>query len=139
MSISAQFRADFWDSGLVVGTLSQQEEGKTKYEQKQELREKGITSFHEIAKYTNIRQSTAKEYIGTLKEMGNYLKTQGKCLDEKNHFDVKLITADHVYNWLAVLVSFQAWKKRWHNSAKRFSPICPKANLAFAHTKIQKR
>lgn len=101
MSISAQFRADFWDSGLVVGTLSQQEEGKTKYEQKQELREKGITSFHEIAKYTNIRQSTAKEYIGTLKEMGNYLKTQGKCLDEKNHFDVKLITAAHVYNWLS--------------------------------------
>ncbi len=100
-SISSQFREDFWNSGLVVGTRSQQEDGRTKHEQKQELRVKGITSFHEVAKHTNIRQDTAKAYIGTLKEMGNWLKTQGKCLDEKNHFDVKLITADHVYSWLS--------------------------------------
>jgi len=101
MSISAQFRADFWDSGLVYGTRSQQEDGQTKFEIKQDLREQGITSFHEVAQHAPIKESTAKGYISSLKEMGNYLKSNGLCLDEQDRFDVKLVTADHVYSWLS--------------------------------------
>lgn len=104
MSVSAQFRADFWDSGLVYGTRSQQEDGRTKFEIKRDLREQGIASFHETAQFTPIRQSTAKEYIGTLSEMGNYLKSRGECLDEKGHFDIKMVNADHVYSWLSAKV-----------------------------------
>lgn len=104
MSVSAQFRADFWDSGLVYGTRSQQEDGRTKFEIKCDLRNQGITEFHETAKFTPIRQSTAKDYIGTLVEMGNYLKSRNECLDEKGHFDVKIVNADHVYSWLSAKV-----------------------------------
>lgn len=107
-SVSAQFRSDFWDSGLVAGTKSaidyKEGEPKTKHEQKIALREKGITSFHEIAKSTNISVKTAKGYVGILKEMGKWLKEKGECLDEKNHFDVRLVTADHVAQWLSAKV-----------------------------------
>lgn len=100
-SISSQFRADFWDSGLVVGTRTQQEIGETKFEQKTRCIENGITSSHEIAKHTNIKQSTAKSYIKDLNNFGHYLKERGQCLDEKGHFDVRLVTAEHVSEYLS--------------------------------------
>lgn len=100
-SISSQFRADFWDSGLIVGTRSQQESGQTKYEQKQACFAQGITSSHDVAKHTNIRVDTAKGYIQQLKKMGDFLKERGQCRDEKGHFSVSLITADHVSAYLS--------------------------------------
>ena len=80
-SVSAKFRADFWDSGLVSGTRSavdyKEGEPRTKHEQKQALREKGITSFHEVAKSTNITAKTAKGYVGVMTEMGKWLRDRG--------------------------------------------------------------
>ncbi len=104
-SVSSQFRADFWDSGLVSGTKSvgdyKEGEPRTKHEQKIALREKGITGFHDMAKSTNIKAETAKGYVGVMTEMGKWLRERGECLDEKHHFDVRLVTPDHVYQWLS--------------------------------------
>ena len=104
-SVSSQFRADFWDSGLVSGTKGagdyKEGEPRTKHEQKIALREKGITGFHDMAKYTNIDAKTAKGYVRVMTEMGKWLRDRGECLDEKHHFDVRLVTPDHVYQWLS--------------------------------------
>lgn len=104
-SVSSQFRADFWDSGLVSGTKGagdyKEGEPRTKHEQKIALREKGITGFHDMAKYTNIDAKTAKDYVRVMTEMGKWLRDRGECLDEKHHFDVRLVTPDHVYQWLS--------------------------------------
>ena len=101
-SISSQCRSDFWDSSLVTGTKTWQEEGShTKYEQKQKCFSEGISSSHDVAKHTNIKQSTAKSYIKDMTAFGNWLRDGGQCLDEKGHFDIKLITAEHVGAYLS--------------------------------------